>query len=269
MKLWYQSFANHHSDALNNYGKVLRAQIQAVADEGTSVDVFGLDRGGIADQYRYLQFLNIAELLDNVHRAMDEGYDAFLLGNALEPAINEAREFSTIPVIGLMEAATATAALRAQRFCHVTVSDKHRLRLMEHTERFGLNNRSVGTYTIRLDRILDLDAAFEEERERDRVLEAFEDAARQGEAAGAELIVVSAGVTSALLLHANVHRTQAGTPVHNGIPALIKMGEMAVWMQRVTGTEFVSRTGIYAPPPAGQLAEIRKHFGRHVYPMGS
>jgi allantoin racemase len=91
MKLWYQSLTR--PDAWPTYAKALRWVLDAGADPGTEIAIHGIEkRGGIGDQYRYLEFIETAEVLENVARAEAEGFDAVLLGNIVDPGLRIARE---------------------------------------------------------------------------------------------------------------------------------------------------------------------------------
>jgi allantoin racemase len=68
----------------------------------------------------------------------------------------------------------------------------------------------------------------------------------------------------ALLADAGVHDAGRGTPILNGITALVKMGEMAVRMNRLMDGHLVSKRLAYAPPDAKHLEEIRRYYG-NVY----
>ena len=55
-------------------------------------------------------------MLKNVHRAVREGYDAFLIGNIADPGLREAREIADIPVLGLCESAMHVACMMGASF---------------------------------------------------------------------------------------------------------------------------------------------------------
>ncbi|GEM_PF-5131913 len=77
MKLWYQSMTRRSQ--WGTYPAVLRGILDQVKDAGTEIHVAGITEiGGVGDQYRYLEFLETGEVLKNVHRAQNEGFDAFL-----------------------------------------------------------------------------------------------------------------------------------------------------------------------------------------------
>lgn len=78
MKIWYQSMTK--VSAWPAYNTALRSVLASVADPHTQIEVHGIEkRGGVGDQYRYLEFIETQEVLDNVERATQQGFDAFLL----------------------------------------------------------------------------------------------------------------------------------------------------------------------------------------------
>ncbi len=71
MKLWYQSVTRN--GRFPAYNAVLSKVIDRAKDPDTEVEIHGIERqGGTGDQYRYLAFLQSVEILENVHRAIDE-----------------------------------------------------------------------------------------------------------------------------------------------------------------------------------------------------
>ena len=61
-------------------------------------------------------------------------------------------------------------------------------------------------------------------------------------------------------------RRPSGAPILNGITTLVKMGEMAVKLDRIMGGTFTSKRLQYAPPGPDQIAEIREYYGADIYP---
>ena len=75
MKLWYQSMTR--PDAWPAYQVALKSVLDAAKDPGTEIEVHGIEkRGGVGDQYRYLEFIETAEILENVERALRERNEA-------------------------------------------------------------------------------------------------------------------------------------------------------------------------------------------------
>ena len=264
MKLWYQSMSR--TAAWGDYHPVLRRIIDQVKDPATEVSLHGITKvGGVADQYRYLEYLESGEVMQNVQTAMAEGYDAFLIGNIADPGLRECREIADIPVLGLCESALHLASIMGASFSLVTLNEKFTARIVENVDRAGLRSRMAGTKRMQMDRILDLKEGFTNPEARARIIAQFRAAAAETVEQGAEVVIPAGGVAMALLADAGVHDAGRGAPVLNGITALIKMGEMAVRMNRLMGGRFLSKRLAYAPPGAEQIAEIRTHYGP-VYP---
>jgi len=95
--------------------------------------------------------------------------------------------------------------------------------------------------------------------------ESLRNAVRFVKEAGAEVVIAAGGVVMALLAHADIHEA-AGMPILNGIINLVKLGEMAAKTNRLMGGRFTSKYRSYAPPPADQITEFRKHYGADIYP---
>ncbi|MEJ0016052.1 MAG: aspartate/glutamate racemase family protein [Acetobacteraceae bacterium] len=264
MKLWYQSMTRQAE--WGTYPRVLRSILDKARDSETEIHVAGITEiGGIGDQYRYLEYLETGEVLRNVNRAMQEGFDAFLIGNIADPGLQEAREIADIPVLGLCESALHVACMMGASFSLVTINEKFTPRIVENVRRYGLRERLAAVHRMQVERLTDLGAAFDDAQARERIVAQFDQAARANAAAGAEVVIAAGGVVMALLAQADIHEA-AGMPILNGITNLVKLGEMAVKTNRLMGGRFTSKRCTYAPPPPGQIAELRKYYGAEIYP---
>ncbi|WP_149539581.1 aspartate/glutamate racemase family protein [Siccirubricoccus phaeus] len=260
MRLWYQSMTR--PAAWPAYAEALRRTFDRAADPGTEIAIHGIEqRGGIGDQYRSLEFIETIEVLENAQLAEAAGFDALLLGNIADPGLRQAREMLSIPVLGLCETALLTACQMGASIGLVIANDKHHSRILENVALIGLTSRVVAVERMRVDRLVDLDAAFSPGEARDRVLAQFAEAAEACVARGAEVVIPAAGVAMVLLAEAGVHEAGRGAPVLNAAVALLKAGEAAVKLNRLMGGRFTSRRGAYAQPPAGQIAELRRAYG--------
>jgi allantoin racemase len=67
-----------------------------------------------------------------------------------------------------------------------------------------------------------------------------------------------------ILADAGIHEVD-GAPVVNGLIALVKIGELAVNIRKLTG-HFTSKRLTYAPPTGALLEDIRRAYGSEVYP---
>lgn len=265
MKLFYQSMGVARRSEFGPYARALSAILRDAAEPETQIDVHGLGSGkAIADQYRYLELLDTAEVLDNGLRAEREGYDALLIGNVFEPGMHALREVLNIPVLGLLESSVHLACLMGASFSIVNVNPKFSRKVTENIVATGLHSRLVSIDEMRVERGQVLDQAFEDQSVRDQVVGQFTDAARVGIGKGAETVIPAGGIVMTILAFAGVHRVD-DVPIVNGLIALTKMAEMAVRMRRLTGV-FTSKRMMYAPPSGTLLADIRAAYGDHVYP---
>ena len=263
MKLWYQSMSR--TSAWGAYHQVLQRILDQVKDKETRIELHGITKvGGVADQYRYLEYLESGEVMENVQIAMKEGFDGFLIGNIADPGLRECREIASIPVLGLCESAIHMASMMGANFSLITLNEKFTARVVENVDRAGLRSRLNSVGRMKMDRILDLKEGFSDLTARKSIIDTFLATARTTVEQGAEVVIPAGGVAMALLADAGIHDA-GGVPVLNGITSLVKMGEMAVRMNRLMQGNFVSKRLAYAPPGADQIEEIRKYYG-NVYP---
>jgi len=261
MKIWYQSMTK--ASAWPAYNAALRGVLDAVADPGTEIEIHGIEgRGGVGDQYRYLEFIETQEVLANVERATQQGFDAFLIGNICDPGLREAREITDMPVIGLGETSGYFANLMAANFAIVTGSHKHVPRLVENFRRYGHTQTLHSARSMQMIRLVDLDQRFSDPVTGRAFVDSFIAQVEAVAAEGAEAVIPAIGVLMVLLARENVHASPSGIPIVNGVKALVKMGETAVRLRTLMGGVWTSRSGAYQQPPPSQLAEIRRHYGR-------
>lgn len=263
MKFWYQSLGR--LDRFHSYRNVLHKILAAAADPGTEIYVQGiLESGGIGDHFRYLEWRDSIEVVDNGIKAQKQGYDAFLVGNIGDPGVQELREALSIPVLGICQTSLHLACLTAARYSVVTVNEKFTPRILENIERYHMQTRLASVDRMHFDRIPDLDTAMNDEPLKQKLIAQFTEAAEVGVRKGAEVIVPAGGIVMAFLAHANIHQV-AGVPILNGIIALVKMAELAVKVQRLTGS-FISPAMTYAKPDGEMLRELRAAYGEDIYP---
>ena len=265
MRIWYQSMTR--MEVWGGYPAELRTILDQARSPTTDLHVAGITEvGGVGDQYRYLEFLETAEVLQNVGRAVQEGYDAILIGNIADPGLREAREIADIPVLGLCETAMHVACMMGASFGFVTINEKFTPRIVENVDRAGLRTRFAGAARMDIARLTDLGPAFEPGEAQDRTLAQFHAAAAALEDKGAEVIIPAGGVVMALLARLGIHATPGGVPVLNGITTLVTMGEAAVRLHRLMGGRFTSKKCLYAPPTPDLIDTFRTHYGPGIYP---
>ena len=200
MKLFYQSMGVSRGSRTGRYAESLNQLLTRSAAPGTTVDVFGLSEGAaIADQYRYLEYLDTQEILSNGLRAEQEGYDAFLIGNIFEPGLHALRELLNIPVLGLCESSIHLACMMGPGFSVVNVNPKFVRKVTENITGAGLAGRLVSIEHMQIARGAVLDSAFDDDHVRQTVVDEFTAAARRGIARGAEVVIPAGGIVMSIL----------------------------------------------------------------------
>ncbi len=262
MRLWYQSFAR--ASERGHYGEALRHAVHTAADPGTDVEIHAIERGGgVADQYLYLEYRDTREVIENAIQAEKEGFDAFLLGNILDPGIDECRELLHIPVVGLCETNLHIACMMGRRYGIVTVNPKFTPRILQNVQRYGLSQQMAAVELMQVTQLSSLAAGFVEGERQRAILEQFNTAARSCLAQGAEVLFPAGGTLMALLSRLGIREVD-GAPILDGIPTLIKMGETAVKLRSLVGT-FTSKALSYRPPEGAVLDEVHRFYGPDVY----
>lgn len=265
MRLYYQTLGMSRGSKSGQYGKLLQDMIAAAAAPGTEIDAFGLSpHRAVADQYRYLEFLDTSEIVSNGLKAELDGYDAFLIGNIFQPGLHELRELLNIPVLGLSECAVQMACLMGPTFSLVNVNPKFNHRIVEGIRLQGLIGRMVSVEMMTVERPGVFDAALSDPAILEGIVGQFVEVSRRALDKGAEVLIPAGGSLMAALERSGLREVD-GAPVLNGIAALIKTAEMAVQMRALTGC-FTSKRLVYAPPTGKLLADVRAAYGENVYP---
>ncbi|OZI37111.1 hypothetical protein CAL29_01385 [Bordetella genomosp. 10] len=261
MKIWYQSLTR--KDRWQGYNVALQALLDAAKEPDTTIEIHCVEkRGGIGDQFHYLESIEAQEVLENVERAGREGFDAFVIGNIGDPGLREAREIAAFPVFGLCETSVHLAAMMGGNFALVTGNEKHGARIVDNIGRYGLREKLHSVRTMSVERLVDLESGFGNTAAREALVNTFIEAGEAAAAEGAEVIIPSIGVLMVLLSSQGVHALRQGTvPVLNGSAALIKIAESAVKLKKIMGGQWTSRRAHYAQPPLDQLEELRGAYG--------
>jgi len=265
MRIWYQSMTRE--DSWPFYLKTLARVLEESKDPGTEVEVHGIRNvGGMYDQFRYLDYLETAEVVENCQRAVREGFDAFIIGNIGEPGLHLCREVANIPVLGLCETSVHLACQMGANFSFVAINEKWEPRIRESVARYGLSGRLHSIRRMRIERMNDFEACVNDPQARRAIVNQFFEAARACVADGGEVVIPAGGVPMVLLHMEDEHEVAQGAPILNGITAVLKSTEAAVRLNRLMGGRFTSKRLSYAGPSVQQIAEVRKHYGA-VYPL--
>ena len=262
MKLWYQSLS--HRVETNPYGVVLKQILGMVAAPETSIHLQGVNRSaGIGQHYRLLEHHDTQEVIENAIQAQRAGCGAFLIGNISDAGLREAREQTDIPVLGMGETCMHLACMMGASFGLVAISERWIPRLHENAARYGLAPRLAGIECMRTSPV-DLKRGLADRDHRAALLEQFSDAASRLLARGADVIIPAGGEIVVFTFEAQMFSIERA-PIVNGIVELVKMGEMAAGLYRLTG-RFTSKRAGYAAPGGELLARVRDFYGPQTYP---
>ena len=265
MRLWYQSVTREGS--FPTYRATLRRLLEAAAGPDVQIDVHGIRRqGGTGDQYRYLAFLETVEILENVHRAQEEGYDAFLIGNLFDPGLREAREIADIPVVSLGEATLQTAETMGESLGFVSINKKFEPRLHDVLRRRRMSDMVAGVSSMQVPSMADLETAGQDGVAVQALLARFETAAEETVAQGAEVVIAAGGVVMAIVADQGLFQTASGAPILNGMAALVAQAKAAVAVRQNMGGVYTSPVLTYSKPSPGEVGGFRKAYGQKVYP---
>ncbi len=250
MRIWYQLLApnSRHAEFI--------ASVQQLCDQvaapGTKVEVHGTDPGAYGDNYRFFEYYDVPVVLKNALRVRkDGGYDAFVLGNSLDPGLIGLRELLDIPVLSVMEVCCHTACTMGEKFGIVTPNKKFMPRYREIVASYALQQRFVGVASLQTyERVAQLNNMFLDKSAADATIEDFIAASRTLIDQGAE-VLIPIGPPMSLLAHRKVREVD-GALVMDGYSMLVKAAEAMIAMHRLTGM-CVSRRGLYAAPPPDLL----------------
>lgn len=265
MRLWYQSVTREGS--FPAYRQTLDRLLNAAKGDDVEIDVHGIRRqGGTGDQYRYLAFLETVEILENVHRAQEEGYDAFLIGNLFDPGLREAREIADIPIISLGETVMQTAETMGESFGFVSINKKFEPRLHDVLARRRMTDRVAGVSSMQVPSMAELEAAGSDGQAVQALLERFMAAAEETVDAGAEVVIAAGGVVMAIVADQGRFQTASGAPILNGVAALALHAQATVNLRRLMGGVHTSPRLTFSKPSPQEAAGFRNAYGQRVYP---
>lgn len=218
---------------------------QMVAAAGTKIVPITSSMGPASIEGYYDEAFALPGLLKEVGRAERDGAAAALIACFDDTGLDAARAMVRMPVIGICEAALATAAFIAKRFTVVTTMERSRVPIEELAYRYGMAGRA----RIRAANIpvLSLEDPNSGARERLR-----NEIARAIAEDSAEAIVLGCAGMADL---AHTLSAEFDLPVIDGVGAAVKQAEALVALRLST-----SKRGAYATPIAkayaGTLAEF-------------
>jgi allantoin racemase len=252
MRLWYQLVSSE--TGMSNVVGAIQSLCTQASDPDTIVEVHGTKHGALGDQYRLFWHYDVREILDNaIAIRKSGGYDAFLLGNSLDPALVELRELLDIPVLTFMEVACHTACTMGESFGLIATNRRMVPHYREIVARYGLERRCGGIEAIDFSNIRGLNDVFASKESGIDCLNQIVEAASRLITRDVEVVIPTGPLTALLRLH-GINEIE-GAPLLDCQSLLVKMGEVMVKMKRLTGVH-ISRRSLYEAPRAEFLSQV-------------
>lgn len=205
-----------------------------VAASGTEIIAATSRMGPVSIEGHYDGALAIPGLLTELKERAGT-YDAAVIACFDDTGLEAARSFADVPVLGLCEAAVATAGFLAQRFTVVTTLERSRVLIDNLVRRYGMGDRAK----VRASDIPVLELEDEASGAIGKLRAEIERALNED---GAEAIVLGcAGMTDLARELQEIY----GVPVVDGVAAAVKQAEALVSLGLST-----SKRGSYAAPLA-------------------
>lgn len=221
----------------------IQAILQDAGRSDASVDVTALDRGPHHVEYHYYEALVTPDVLHEVKRAENDGYDAAVIGCFYDLALDEAREVSeSMPVVAPAEATTHLATTFGESFSVVVGRQKWVPQMRDRVRKYGFDDHLASFRTADLG-VLDFQA--DPERTERRLREAARAAVEEDDA---EVVVL--GCTAEYGFYEEL-QADLGVPVLDAVTAPFKYAELLAELADFGWTH--SKAGGYESPPVGEI----------------
>ena len=263
MRLWVQVFSSRERNP--NFHQALEQHLRSVVDPGTQIDVHGTKKGGLGEQFRFFQAIDMPDIIENVlkckHASGEQRYDAFVSLNSTDPALVEAREILDIPVLGFLETTALMSCMMGRTFSLITPNPKFALSFEQKLRLYGLSERLASIEAMNIPNLADYRQGFIDPAAHQRVMNEFDQAARRAVAAGAEVLIPCG--SHAVLQARRGLREIDGALIVDGLAMLIKMAETAVRLHKIMGT-VVSRKMLYQMPGPDVREKAKQDYGIEI-----
>ncbi len=219
--------------------KVARAETEIVAVSPAF--------GPASIESHYDEFLCAPGLIDEVRKGEQEGIDAYIVACFGDPALDACREVTVRPVIGIAEAAMATASILAARFSIVSLIPRTGAVTRELVARYGFEHKLASIRCTPL-HVLDV------EQDPESCLQTLREAARlaRDEDDAEAILLGCAGFAD----FADIIEAELEIPVLDGVVCAVKLAEAIVELGKTTSKHLT-----YATPEPKAYSGIFERFG--------
>jgi len=261
MRIYHQSLTVLQD--LPDYAQRMKDHIQKIVRSDTEVVLHGMAQGSYTLQYpggdiRYRSLFNLHSLqwLTQALNAQNEGFDAFAMCSMPDPLITDIRSLLDIPVVGSGESCFKLASSYGQKFGMLLFIDLMADRYRSQIDDMGLTPFFVGIEPVGFG-FNDVLAGFSNPGS---LIDQFKIAARKMIQMGADVIILGEIPLSLILATEGIIRVDE-VPIMDSLAVTLKMTEMMVDLQSMTGLSPCRRGWSQASPPKERVYELLDFYG--------
>jgi len=262
MKIWWQSSTPIHR--LDDYRNTLTKNLNELKRSDVEIHINGVDDGSMDLHYNAVVAVNNfgpGGVLNKIMQAADQGYDAVAIGCFLDPAMQEAREVVSIPVIGLGETSMLMACMYGYKFSGIAFHAKQAQYYDRKAFEYGLAARHIPFGNLGID-FTQVQGAFTDPKE---MTENFLKESRRLAAQGAEVILAACATVNAIIRRENITEVD-GALIMDCNAVLLKTAEAVAELHQSIGLTS-SRKMMYQGPQQGAIQMWKKIYGFRITPQ--
>jgi Asp/Glu/hydantoin racemase len=256
MKIWWQSSTPIHR--LDDYRNTLTKNLNDLKRPDVEIHINGVDDGSMDLHSNAVVAVNnfgAGGVLNKIMQADEQGYDAVAIGCFLDPAMQEAREVVSIPVIGLGETTMLMACMYGYKFSGIAFHEKQAQYYDRKAFEYGLAARHIPFGNLGID-FTQVQSAFTNPKE---MTENFLKESRRLAAEGAEVILAACATVNAIIRRENITEVD-GTLIMDCNAVLLKTAEAVAELHKSIGLTS-SRKLLYQGPGKEAVDQWKKIYG--------
>lgn len=256
MKIWWQSSTPIHR--LDDYRNTLTKNLNDLKRPDVEIHINGVDDGSMDLHSNAVVAVNnfgAGGVLNKIMQADEQGYDAVAIGCFLDPAMQEAREVVSIPVIGLGETTMLMACMYGYKFSGIAFHEKQAQYYDRKAFEYGLAARHIPFGNLGID-FTQVQSAFTNPKE---MTENFLKESRRLAAEGAEVILAACATVNAIIRRENITEVD-GALIMDCNAVLLKTAEAVAELHKSIGLTS-SRKLLYQGPGKEAVDQWKKIYG--------
>jgi Asp/Glu/hydantoin racemase len=262
MKIWWQSSTPIHR--LDDYRNTLTKNLNDLKRADVEIHVNGVDDGSMDLHYNSVVAVNNfgpGGVLNKIMQAGEQGYDAVAIGCFLDPAMQEAREVVSIPVIGLGETSMLMACMYGYKFSGIAFHAKQAQYYDRKAFEYGLAARHIPFGNLGID-FTQVQTAFTNPKE---MTDNFIRESKRLAAEGAEVILAACATVNAIIRRENITEID-GALIMDCNAVLLKTAEAVAELHKTIGLTS-SRRMMYQSPQPDAIDRWKQIYGFRSAPQ--